>query len=365
MNYIEMTLMVNRSNSKTKSSQAIATGRRRDSEATAARATKLSVKPQRSAAIAPADFEIDGELLDEVYNQVRRPMLPYGIVVNDKPAGILIPLDQLEKAGWLEPPQEEELTTVSLTEDVTGLLISEARMLVLAHVPEYIRYKSDVDEIGNSVVGLYDEYRNAFDKKMMDACSEHALVFLDEDDQPLHTTAIVVRFKNVALWSFKSAREDYYRQLEKSFAEWTERKYSGKNDKWRSLGVLEVTFKAVKEGEGNNKSWCCKTDRITLPTRDNFSSLFLGTTTGKAIVWGIQDAIAGFIETQSLPALPGEGEATLAELLPASPIARKLKSAKPRKAAEETDDFLEAEAEEIEDELDDDEFEFDEDGDED
>ena len=124
MNYIEMTLMVNRSNSKTKSSQAIATGRRRDSETTA-KATKLNARSQRSTAIAPTDFEIDGELLDETYNQIRRPMLPYGIVVNDKPAGILIPLDQLEKAGWLELPQEEELTTVSLTEDVTGLLIQE------------------------------------------------------------------------------------------------------------------------------------------------------------------------------------------------------------------------------------------------
>jgi hypothetical protein len=29
--------------------------------------------------------------------------------------------------------------------------------------------------------------------------------------------------------------------------------FSGKNDKWQGLGVLEVGFKAVKEGEGKNK----------------------------------------------------------------------------------------------------------------
>lgn len=144
--------------------------------------TARSSKPK-----APA-FELDPDLLDEHYNQVRRPQLPYGIVVNDKSAGMLIPSDQLDKAGWKAMPSEEELHTVELTEAVTGLLITEARMLVLAFVPEYLRYKSDVEALGNTVVGLYDEYRHAFDTKSMDACSENALVFLDEDNQPLHTT---------------------------------------------------------------------------------------------------------------------------------------------------------------------------------
>jgi hypothetical protein len=326
--------------------------------------TSARAKTRQAAVIDPAEFEIDSELLDESYNQTRRPLLPYGIVVNDKPAGILIPTDQLEKADWLTLPEEDELTTVSLTEDVTGLLITEARMLVLAHVPEYIRYKSDIDEVGGTVVGLYDEYRNAFDKKTMDACSEHALVFLDENNQPLHTTAIVVRFKNVALWSFKSAREDYYRQLEKAFAEFTGRKYSGKNDKWRSLGVLEVTFKAAKEGEGSNKSWCCKTENITTPTKDNFSQLFLGTSTDRAMIWGVHDAIAGFTETQSLPALPGEVEAVSTEILPTA-ASRKLRNAqfvetKDERDDELDDDFLEAEAEEVDDDLEED-FDFDDD----
>lgn len=329
--------------------------------------TSVRTKARRTAAIDSAGFDIDPELLDESYNQTRRPLLPYGIVVNDKPAGILIPTDQLEKADWLTLPEEDELTTVSLTEDVTGLLITEARMLVLAYVPEYIRYKSDIDEVGGTMVGLYDEYRNAFDKKTMDACSEHALVFLDENNQPLHTTAIVVRFKNVALWSFKSAREDYYRQLEKAFAEFAGRKYSGKNDKWRSLGVLEVTFKAAKEGEGSNKSWCCKTESITTPTKENFPQLFLGTATDKTVIWGVHDAIAGFTETQSLPALPGEMDTVQTEVLPSAASDRKLKNAQFVETEEISDeiddelddDFLEVEAEEVDD-LDEDDFDDDE-----
>ncbi len=35
------------------------------------------------------DFEIDPELLEPGHNQVRRPILPYGIVINEQVAGIL------------------------------------------------------------------------------------------------------------------------------------------------------------------------------------------------------------------------------------------------------------------------------------
>ena len=76
------------------------------------------------------DFEIDPELLEPGHNQVRRPILPYGIVVNEQVAGILIPEDQLEKANWFVMPTEEEMTTIGLTEDVTGLLLSKCHLCV-------------------------------------------------------------------------------------------------------------------------------------------------------------------------------------------------------------------------------------------
>ncbi|MEH2243833.1 hypothetical protein [Nostoc sp.] len=85
----------------------------------------------------------------------------------------------------------------------------------------------------------------------------------------MHTTPVVVRFKNVALWSLKSVREEFYRSLEKTFADYFQVPFSGKSDRWRSLGVLEVEFKAVKEGEGKNKHDCCKTVASTKPTVEN------------------------------------------------------------------------------------------------
>ncbi|MBW4474572.1 MAG: hypothetical protein KME45_29985 [Stenomitos rutilans HA7619-LM2] len=179
--------MVKPTNSRNSSTSTARTGAKTATPKSPKSTAATNSRAARTDRTEPEDFEVDTDLLSDVYNQVRRPQLPYGIVVNDKPAGILIPIDQLEKAGWLAMPDEDDLTTVTFTEDVTGLLITEARLLVLAFVPEYIRYKSDVEDLGGTVVGLYDEYRNSLDKKSMDVCSEHALLFLDEDNQPLHT----------------------------------------------------------------------------------------------------------------------------------------------------------------------------------
>lgn len=319
-------------------------------------------------------YEIDPDLFNSEYNQTRKPSLPYGIVINDNPAGILLPNDQLAKAEWHAMPNQEELTTVELTEQVTGLLLQKARMLVLAFVPEYIRYK-DIEENGESAgifIGLYDEYRDALDKKTQEVCSEHALIFLNSKNQPLHQIPIVVRFRNVALWSFKSSREEFYRNLERAFADRFGRDYSGKNDKWRSLGVLNVEFRALKEGEGKNKSFCCKTHSITRPTPANFHKLFLGQKQQKELIWGLHNSIAGFTDASDtgLPVIAAGVEPKV-QALPESVTNRKNqgKLSPPRKIAQvegETDSELEdkddfSEAAEVEVEVDSEEdFDFDE-----
>ncbi len=252
-------------------------------------------------ATTDSEFEIDEELLDPKHNEARPPSLPYGIVINDRPAGILIPEEQLERANWYQ--KELELTTVDLTEPVTGLLLDQVRLLVLATTPEYVRWKNDEDNLGEkagTVVAPYEEYRSRLNKKTQDVCSKHAMMFLNKDNQPLHEIPIVVTFKNVSLWSFKSAKEEHYRKLEKVFAKYANQTFSNKSDKWRSLGVLYTKFKAVKEGKGSNKSFCCKTDKIVEPTISNFPRLFLGKTERKQEIWQIHDTISGFESSDKL-----------------------------------------------------------------
>jgi hypothetical protein len=304
----------------------------------------------------PIDFNIDSELLAPTYNEIRRPSLPYGIIINASPAGIMIPNEQLEKAEWLETISSEQRSTIELTEEVTGLFFSKCRMIVLACVPEYVRYK-DIEENGEragAFISTYDDYRYNLNKKTQDVCSEHAVVFLDRHNQPLHRIPIVIRFKNVALWSFKAAKETYYRTLEKVFAEYCNVPYSGKNDKWRSLGVIHVQFKAEKEGEGKNKSFCCKTHKIITPTVANFPKLYIGHPDNKKMIWNLHESIAGFsrpIEGE-LPALASATPSEIQVLPPEKPSQKGLKRI-PSLQVEEEDYELDGEEYQLDDDIDD------------
>ena len=195
------------------------------------------------------------------------------------------------------------------------------------------------------LVAPYEEYRSKLNKKTQDVCSKHAMMFLDKSNRPLHDLPIVVTFKNVALWSFKSAKEEHYRKLEKVFARYTNRPFSNKSDKWRSLGVLYTKFKAVKEGKGSNKSFCCKTDKIVEPTISNLTRLFLGKTESKQQIWQIHETITGFESSDKLLAA-GDDESTVEVLPPAQEQNDSNSKTRKIEQIEDDDDF----------ELDDDEF---------
>ncbi len=122
------------------------------------------------------------------------------------------------------------------------------------------------------------------------------------------------------------------------------RPFSNKSDKWRSLGVLYTKFKAVKEGKGSNKSFCCKTDKIVEPTISNFSRLFLGKPERKQQVWQIHETITGFESSDKLLAA-GDEESTIEILPPASnPQTRKIEQVEEEDEEDfelDDDDFLE------------------------
>jgi hypothetical protein len=250
-----------------------------------------------------SEFEFDPSLLAEEFNTMRVPRLPYGIVINDNPCGIFIPEKNAVKAGWKNIVGMTELTLASGTQE-NGLFFSIARIAILGNVAPYIRYKS-ADENGDlklTVVGLYECDRNLLDKKTMEVVSEHLVMFVDQSNNLLHTRPIRIRFKNVALWSFREAIEEFYIAMEMCFAKLTGTRASGKSDKWRSLCVFDVEFKAVKEGEGTNKSWCMKVDKFTAPSVQNFCSLFLGMKHQKEAIWEAYDMNIGMLENHALSA---------------------------------------------------------------
>jgi len=244
-----------------------------------------------------AEFEIDPSLMGEEFNCRRPKRFPYGIVINAETAGLFIPEKNLTKAGWFGTPEIVEKDLSGGVEQ--GLFMTNARMIVLGNVRPYLRYKDleEKTELSGTMIGWYDEYAGEIDKKMMDAVSEHLIMFLDNANNFLHETPIRIRFKNVSLWSLREALEQYYSQAELTFARMLNKKPSGKDDRWRSLCVVDVEFKGVKEGEGKNRSFCCKVETYIHPDEENFPALFMGTRTKMAAVLEKYDTSLGFDET--------------------------------------------------------------------
>jgi len=255
------------------------------------------------------EFEIDPELLGEEFNAPRIPRLTYGIVINDNPAGIFIPEKNLSKAGWFGTPELTELDLAGGKEK--GVFLTKARMLVLGAIEPYIRFKNEQSltqrnndaSLALTAIGWYDENKHLLDKTIMDAVSEHIVMFLSESNELLHQRPIRIRFKNVALWSFKESLDECYSSAELAFSKITGIRASGKDNRWRSLVVFSCEFKGVKEGEGANKSYCCKVVGYDRPTIENLHTLFLGTKEKKQEIWEIYDMNT---EAVSVPGLNSE-----------------------------------------------------------
>jgi hypothetical protein len=239
--------------------------------------------------------EFDPELTGEQFNAPRVPRLPYGIVINDATAGLFVPEKNLGKAGWFNIPELTELELAGGKEK--GVFLTSARMLVLGAMRPYIRYRNN-EELGDdklTAIGWYDENKQILDKKTMEAVSEHLIMFLDDKSDFLHQRPIRIRFKNVALWSLRDALDECYSAAELAFAKLSKTRASGKDDRWRSLVVFNCQFKGIKEGEGANKSYCCKVISYEQPTAENLRALFLGTKEKKNAVLETFDMNVGFL----------------------------------------------------------------------
>ncbi|WP_241993603.1 DUF5895 domain-containing protein [Trichormus variabilis] len=245
-----------------------------------------------------AEFEIDPSLMGEEFNYRRPKRFPYGIVINAETSGLFIPEKNLAKAGWFGTPEIVEKDLSGGVE--SGLFMTNARMIILGNVRPYLRYKTDLKdnrEIQGTMIGWYDEYAEEINKKMMDAVSEHIVMFLDTANNFLHETPIRIRFKNVALWSLREALEQYYSQAELTFARMLNVKPSSKDDRWRSLCIVDLEFKGVKEGDSKQKSYCCKVGSYVHPDEENFPALFMGTKQKMVAVLEKYDTSLGFDET--------------------------------------------------------------------
>ncbi|MDB9521237.1 DUF5895 domain-containing protein [Dolichospermum circinale CS-1225] len=248
-----------------------------------------------------SEFEIDPSLLTEEFNCKRAKRFPYGVVINSENAGLFIPEKNLSKAGWLIKPELVEKELPGGVE--TGLFLTNARIIVLGFVDPYLKYKDNEAvpvQLRNTMIDWYDGYAGEIDKKMMDAVSEHLIMFLDQENNFLHEIPIRIRFKNVALWNLKETLDRYYSEAELTFARLMNLKPSSKDDKWRALCVIQIQFKGIKEGKTKESSYCCKVADYLRPDAQNFPKLFMGTRIKMNAVIEKYDSSMGFDEQLKL-----------------------------------------------------------------
>ncbi|MBD2093335.1 hypothetical protein H6F67_26170 [Microcoleus sp. FACHB-1515] len=316
-------------------------------------------KPERSPVapteetedLSPDEVErlrtwVDPEMLDARYDQMRRRPIPSGIVVNDDPAGILIPVDQLKACGWQPKVTKKQLHTYRpKKEPITGLLLMQVRMLILGHTELFVERKRRA-EGKRTILGWASEIGDRFNKRTMSLCRSYLMVFLDENNQPLHTTPLKVTFKNVARVNLEIALEKYYGAAEaitaKLYPNAAESRTQGKSDTWRSHVVIELEFKPEYEGK-QDQSLCCKVGQMTRITGRNYDQYLLGDSIGMAQVKVIRGTIADILG--NLDALPAIAEAQSAKALPTAAA----------NAADEAGDAIDVEAVdvEVEDDVDD------------
>ena len=222
------------------------------------------------------------ELLLEAHNVVRKPRLPYGIVVNNKSAGFLIPEDQKPICNWTGAWESQEVEIQNKKDAIKGHFITgDFTMVCIARSPEYVVYKRDADvEEAGRAISLYTDLDADFDRNLMDVISDYVVIFTDpaKPKSPLHTVPIKIRLKTpVFRISMNQQLDNYYQQVEQAFADLTGTPFSFKSDQWRSLVVFQGNligdFVESSSGQG---SWCCKVGSYTEPGKESLAQIMFG-----------------------------------------------------------------------------------------
>lgn len=212
--------------------------------------------------------------------------LPTVIVLNDQhDYGYFIPVNTMASCGWIDFDESQLVNhTFRSGESEQGVLIRNPRMLVC---PKTDLYQYDVlassSQRTRVIVGMY----NAALKSDSNIKTErlYLVFFLDENNNPLHTSPLKYAARGVNGATFEAERRAFKGELEACHAIINQVPAKPKNDLFHALGVFCFTTKAELVGEKQNKSWCCRVARHLKPTTENWKSYFLGYSHLKEFAW--------------------------------------------------------------------------------
>ncbi|WP_052672550.1 DUF5895 domain-containing protein [Aliterella atlantica] len=258
------------------------------------------------------ELERDEFISDEYID--KNATLPTVIVLNDQMhCGYFIPVSTMAKCGWVDFDESQLINHTFRSGEVEqGVLIPNPRMLVC---PKTGLYQYDVQASSQQrkrvIVGEYDatlkEDKNIKTERL------YLVFFLDQNNNPLHTSPLKYAARGVNGATFETERRAFKAELETCHALVNQVPAKPKNDRFHALGVFCLTVQAELVGEKQNKSWCCKAVSHERPTTENWRDYFVGYTQLKEYAWSALEP-GQQIDVLSLPVL--EGEAQAVALLP-------------------------------------------------
>lgn len=250
------------------------------------------------------DIERDEFISDEYID--KNAALPTVIVLNDQMhCGYFIPVSTMAKCGWVDFDETQLIShTFRSGETEQGVLINHPRMLVCPKTDLY-QYNVEASEQQRRrvVVGLYDAAfkgdRNIRTERL------YLVFFLDQDNNPLHTSPLKYAARGVNGATFETERRAFKAELETCHAVINQVPAKPKNELFHALGVFCFTVQAELVGEKPNKSWCCRVTSHERPTTENWRDYFIGYTSLKEYAWSALEP-GQKIDVLSIPALEGE-----------------------------------------------------------
>lgn len=259
------------------------------------------------------ELERDEFISDEYID--KNATLPTVIVLNDQQhCGYFIPVSTMAKCGWVDFDESQLISHTFRSGEVEqGVLITNPRMLVC---PKTDLYQYDVEaseqQRKRAIVGLYDAAlkgdRNIRTERL------YLVFFLDQDNNPLHTSPLKYAARGVNGATFEVERRAFKSELETCHALTNQAPAKPKNDRFHSLGVFCFTTQAELVGEKQNKSWCCRVVSHESPTTENWRDYFIGYTSLKDYAWSALEP-GQKIDVLTIPAMDGEVR-EVAALLP-------------------------------------------------
>ena len=237
----------------------------------------------------------------------RNASLPTVIVLNDQHNyGYFIPVSTMARCGWINFDEKQLVShTFRSGAEEQGILVRNPRMLVCPKTDLYqYDVKASEEQQTKVIVGLY----NAELKDNLNIKTErlYLVFFLDENNQPLHTTPLKYAARGVNGATFELERRVFKAEIEACHAITNQVPAKPRNDLFHALSVFCFTTKAELAGD-RQKAWVCRVVGHEKPTTENWKSYFVGFSSLKEYAWSALEP-GQKIDILSSPVLAGGEE---------------------------------------------------------